>query len=46
LIILSQNPLAIDPDEIIDIEVLMTMVGGNVEHCLPGHEPLCADPGS
>ena len=45
LIILSENPLTIDPKEIIDIEVLMTIVGGSVEHCLPGHEALCANPG-
>ncbi len=42
LIVLSQNPLSIDPDAIVDIEVLMTMVGGSVEHCLPGHEDVCA----
>ena len=42
LIILSENPLAVDPDEIVNIEVVMTMVGGKVEHCLEGHETLCA----
>ena len=41
LIVLSENPLTIDPDDIINIEVLLTMVGGNVEYCAPGHEALC-----
>ena len=40
LIILSENPLTIDPDSLIDLEVLMTMVGGRVEHCAEGHEAL------
>jgi len=33
LIILSDKPLTVDPDAIIDLEVLMTMVGGGVEYC-------------
>jgi predicted amidohydrolase YtcJ len=41
VIILSENPLAVAPDTIKDIEVLMTMVGGHVEYCAPGHEALC-----
>jgi predicted amidohydrolase YtcJ len=41
LIILSDNPLEVDPDAIPDIQVLMTMVGGKVEHCESGHEALC-----
>ena len=44
LIILSENPLTVDPDRIVDIDVLMTMVGGEVEQCLPGHESLCPAP--
>jgi predicted amidohydrolase YtcJ len=41
LIILSDNPLTIDPDSLKDLEVLMTMVGGNVEYCKSGYEYLC-----
>jgi predicted amidohydrolase YtcJ len=41
LIILSDNPLLIDPDSILDIEVLMTMVGGKVEYCIQGMEVIC-----
>ena len=41
LIILSENPVAVDPGRIKDIEVLMTMVGGHVEYCAPGSESLC-----
>lgn len=44
LIILSANPLAVDPDALVSIEVLMTMVGGRVEHCAPGHASLCPGP--
>ena len=41
LVILSGNPLTLDPDSLIDLEVLMTMVGGRVEHCASGSEALC-----
>jgi predicted amidohydrolase YtcJ len=40
LVILSENPMTIDPDEIINIQVLLTMVGGKVEYSAPGHEIL------
>ena len=36
---MSDNPLAVDPDALIDLQVLMTMVGGRVEYC--GQEDLC-----
>jgi len=41
LIILSDNPLEVDPDALLDIQVLMTMVGGNVEYCESGSAALC-----
>jgi len=42
LIILSENPLDVGPDDaLLDIQVLMTMVGGKVEHCAGGAQALC-----
>jgi predicted amidohydrolase YtcJ len=41
LIILSADPSAIDPEQIKDIAVWMTMVGGSVEYCAAGHESVC-----
>ena len=41
LIILSDNPLTVTSDTLINLEVLMTMVGGRVEHCQAGHEAIC-----
>ncbi len=43
LIILSDNPLEVDPRTISDLQVLMTMVGGEVEYCSPGAGELCPD---
>ena len=45
LVVLSQNPLTIDPDALIETEVLMTMVGGRVEYCAAGSEELCPSGG-
>ncbi|MGB3904262.1 MAG: amidohydrolase family protein [Anaerolineae bacterium] len=44
VIILSEDPVTVDPNTIKDIEVLMTMVGGRVEYCAPGYEALCRAP--
>ncbi|MEE8046468.1 MAG: amidohydrolase family protein, partial [Dehalococcoidia bacterium] len=41
LIILSDNPLTIDPDSLKDLEVMMTMVGGKVEYC--AERDLCPE---
>jgi len=41
MIILSDNPLTIDPDNLKDMEVWMTMVGGNIEYCKPGYDMFC-----
>ncbi|HSB90318.1 MAG TPA: amidohydrolase family protein [Anaerolineales bacterium] len=41
LVVLSQDPLAVPADQVNHIEVWMTMIGGRVEWCAPGHESLC-----
>ena len=41
LIVVSENPLSVDPNDIKDIKVLLTMVGGKVEYCMQGEESLC-----
>jgi predicted amidohydrolase YtcJ len=41
LVILSDNPLTVDPNAIIDLRVLMTMVAGRAEFCAPGYEVFC-----
>ena len=41
IVILSENPLTTPVEELIDIEVLMTMIGGRVEYCADGAEALC-----
>jgi predicted amidohydrolase YtcJ len=41
VIVLSENPLMTEPDRLAEIDVLLTMVGGLVEHCDPTHPDLC-----
>jgi len=41
LLILSDNPLAVDSEALLHIQVWMTMVGGRVEWCAPGREGYC-----
>lgn len=41
LIILSGNPLAVNPDRLKDLEIRMTMIAGRVEYCAPGLDRLC-----
>jgi predicted amidohydrolase YtcJ len=41
LVILSANPLDVPLNEVPQIEVLMTMIGGQVEFCRAGAEELC-----
>jgi predicted amidohydrolase YtcJ len=41
MIILSDNPLTINSDNLKDMEVWMTMVGGNTEYCASGLEDYC-----
>jgi hypothetical protein len=41
MIVLSDDPLSVAPDELPEIEVWMTMVAGETEHCASGHEAVC-----
>jgi imidazolonepropionase-like amidohydrolase len=41
LIILSENPLEIPEDDLLNLEVWLTMVGGKVEFCAEGREIFC-----
>jgi predicted amidohydrolase YtcJ len=43
MIILSDNPLEVDPNDLNDIEVLMTMLGGKTEYCALGYANLCPE---
>lgn len=41
LIVLSADPVAAEPENIPQIEVWLTMVGGRLEYCAAGHEEFC-----
>ena len=41
LIILSDSPLAVNPDALKNLQVQMTMVNGKAEYCAAGYESLC-----
>lgn len=43
LIILTDNPLEIDPDALFTISVRMTMIDGKVEYCAEGQEAYCPE---
>ena len=42
LVVLSANPLEVPVGDLLDIDTLMTMVGGEVAWCAPGAEALCS----
>lgn len=44
LIIVSENPFTVDPDQLIDINVLMTMINGTLRYCASGNERYCPGP--
>ena len=44
LIILSDDPLTISPDDLYKITVLMTMVNGEMKYCAAGAEAFCPPP--
>ena len=41
LIVLSDNPLTVDPEDILQMDVLLTIVGGQAEFCTPDFGDLC-----
>lgn len=41
LVVLSRDPLDVPAQQVNTIEVWMTMIGGRVEWCAPGHEAIC-----
>lgn len=41
LVVLSANPLTVNPEQIRDIQVQMTLVGGQAAYCAPGSGALC-----
>ena len=41
IIMLSNNPFTVPPDELKDLEVWMTMIGGDVEYCATAKEIYC-----
>ena len=41
LVVLSDDPLEADPESLHRLEVLVTMVGGRVEHCAASAQSLC-----
>jgi hypothetical protein len=41
LIIISDNPLTVDPNQLIELQVSMTMINGKVVYCAVGAEAFC-----
>lgn len=41
IVILSENPQQLSPEQLNNIQVLMTMIDGQVKHCTAGYETLC-----
>ncbi len=41
LIVLTDNPLAVEVEALPELDVLMTMVGGRTAHCAAGFEHFC-----
>jgi predicted amidohydrolase YtcJ len=46
LVVLSANPLETPIEQIADIQVGMTMIGGQVAYCADATEPMCLSPGA
>ncbi|MBM3122367.1 MAG: amidohydrolase family protein, partial [Chloroflexi bacterium] len=45
LVVLSANPLQVAVEDIPQIDVLMTMIGGRAEYCAPGTQAWCTEGG-
>lgn len=45
VVVLSDDPQSIPTGDILDIEVLVTMIGGDIEYCSPTIPSLCPDVG-
>ncbi len=41
LVVLSADPLTAAPEDIREIEVLLVLIGGKTEYCLPGQAEIC-----
>lgn len=44
LVVLSANPLEVDVEQLLDIEVLCTIIDGEVVYCSPANAPMCLPP--
>lgn len=40
-IVLPENPSTVEPENLLELEVLLTVVGGVTEYCLPDNPELC-----
>ena len=43
LVVFSMDPYKVAPEDLLKIEVLMTVVGGKIEYCAPGFEEYCPE---
>jgi len=41
LVVISMDPYLVAPQDLMQLEVVMTLVGGSVEYCAAGFEELC-----
>ena len=44
LLVLSDNPLTVTEQELKDLEVLVTIIGGVADYCAPGSDSICPRP--
>ena len=41
LVVFSENPLQVDTDRLLEIDTILTMIGGSVVYCKAGFEAFC-----